>query len=159
MRTKLFVRLVSILACFLLALPVAADTLKEGSDLQADARLADSKHVPVLILFMAPGCHYCERVLNEFLLPMQRNREYDGKVLMRQIDITSEAPMKDFKGNATTERAFAAANKVRVTPTVKFFLPSGEEGADKIVGLLTADFYGGYLDNAIDEARQKLQRH
>ena len=113
--------------------------------------------VPVLVLFMAPDCRYCERVLNEFLLPMQRNREYDAKVLMRQIDITSDAPMKDFKGNVTTERAFAAANKVRVTPTVKFFLPSGEKGADQIVGLLTVDFYGGYLDSAIDEARQKLQ--
>lgn len=160
MYTNWLKKIATILACFMLALPAAAQGLKAATNLAADARLAQSRQVVVLVLFMSHNCHYCERVLNEFLVPMQRNRrDYEGKVIMRQVDIHSDAKMIDFAGRTTTQQRFALANKVQLTPTVHFFLPSGEAGAAPIVGLLTPDYYGGYLDAAIDEARQKIVAH
>jgi len=41
---------------------------------------------------------------------------------------------------------------------VKFFDPQGHEVADPIVGLVTVDYYGGYLDQAIDTSIAKIRR-
>lgn len=131
----------------------AADQLPYARDFSAEGKLAQAKQVPILVLFMAPDCSYCERVLREFLVPMRRNSaEYGGKVVMRQIDIGSHAKLTDFSGRETTQEAFALANKIRLTPTIRLFSPRGEPLGDPIVGLLTPDYYGGMLDGAIDTA-------
>jgi thioredoxin-related protein len=126
-------------------------------DFQAEAKVAQAKKVPILVLYMSPHCPYCERVLQEFLLPMGRNADYDKKVVMRQIDIGSNAKLRDFSGKLTTQSQFAGAHKVRLVPTVAFYDASGREVADPIVGLLTPDFYGGYLDSAIDDGLAKIR--
>jgi len=72
-----------ILACFaalFVAAPASAQMV-EARDLAADARLAAEHKIPLLVLFSEAGCPYCERARLEFLLPMQRNPEYRGKVM------------------------------------------------------------------------------
>lgn len=126
-------------------------------DFTAEGKAAQAKQLPILVLFMSPHCFYCERVLKEFLLPMTRNADYKTKVIMRQIDIGSNAKLRDFNGELTTQRQFASARKVQLVPTVKLFDGQGNELTEPIVGLLTVDYYGGYLDNAIDEALAKIK--
>lgn len=138
---------------------VWAEGLPYVQDFTIEAKAAQAKRVPILVLFMSPHCGYCERVLQEFLLPMGRNADYDTKVMMRQIDIGNDAKLLDFKGKLTTQSKFANLHKVRMVPTVKFFDAEGNEMADPIVGLLTPDFYGGYLDSAIEQALAKIRVH
>lgn len=126
-------------------------------DLAAESQAAQAKQIPVLVLFMSPHCPYCEQILKEFLLPMQHNPEYRAKVVMRQVVIDSDAKLLDFAGRTTTHAQFAAQNRIRLVPTIKLFDASGRELTEPLVGLLTPDFYGSYLDQAIDEALAKVR--
>lgn len=126
-------------------------------DLAAESQAAQAKQMPVLVLFMSPRCPYCEQILKEFLLPMQHNPEYRAKVVMRQVVIDSDAKLLDFAGRTTTHAQFAVQNKIKLVPTIKLFDARGRELTEPLVGLLTPDFYGAYLDQAIDEALAKVR--
>jgi hypothetical protein len=65
-------------------------------DLQKDAELAKKKNGVVLVMFAGEHCSYCETVLNEFLIPMSRNADYQSKLVMRKVELSSYQPMKDF---------------------------------------------------------------
>lgn len=148
-----------ILACLLAASASApaADELVVVSDFSQEAKIAQSKNIPILVLFSASGCHYCERVRQEFLIPMQKNAAYRNKVIFREVEAGSDATLKDFLGRKTTHSDFANAYKVTLTPTIKIFDSHGHEAAPAIIGLLTPDFYGGYLDQAIELALTKIR--
>ena len=50
----------------------------------------------------------------------------------------------------------AGRYKVHVTPTVLFVDSHGEEIAKRLVGVASLDFYGGYLDAALVQSRNRL---
>lgn len=133
-----------------------AESLPYVQDFAAEGKVAQAKRLPILVLFMSPHCLYCEKVLQEFLIPMTRNADYKTRVIMRQIDIGSNAKLRDFNGVMTTQRQFARDQHIQLVPTVKLFDGQGNEISDPIVGLLTVDFYGGFLDKAIDEGLAKM---
>lgn len=139
-------------------MPAAAgEDLAFVEDFAAVGQAAQARQVPILVLFMSPDCPYCDRVLRDFLVPMQRNAEYHRKVLMRQIDIDSSAKLRDFEGRMTTQRDFSRRQQIHLTPTIKLFDARGRELTRPVVGLLTPDFYGGLLDSTIDEALAKVR--
>jgi len=148
-----------ILAC--LAALFAADTafaqMIEARDLAADARLAAERRIPLLVLFSETGCPWCARARQEFLLPMQRNPEYQGKVMMREVGIDNPAALIDFAGKTTTQAEFARSYRVLMVPTVVLVGPRGEALAEPLVGFRTADYYGYYLDQRIDAALAQLR--
>lgn len=133
------------------------DELRFAVDLTRDAAEARTKQVPILILFVAPNCPYCERVKREFLLPMQRNPEYANKVIFRQLFQKSRSTLLDFDGKTTSHSLFAKQHQIKFTPTVKLFDADGGALTDPLVGLSTPDFYGAYLDASIDEALGKIR--
>jgi len=149
----------AILACLALtsAHAVERGKLPFATDLSKDAKLAREKQIPILILFSTRGCAYCTRVREEILIPTTLNADYDNKVIMVEVDSTNPAKLIDFEGKATTQAAFVAKSRVGLTPTVKFFDPQGREVADPIVGLVTVDYYGGFLDQAIDTSIAKIR--
>lgn len=149
--------LLAILACA--STPARAnDELPYARDLSKDARDASAKHKVVLVAFVGSNCSYCETVMNEFLVPMTRNPDYQGKVVMRRVETTSFLNLKDFSGNAASHRDFAGQNGVRMVPTVMLFDDKGRILAKPLVGLTTIDYYGMYLDEAIDTALGKLRK-
>ena len=148
-----------ILACFaalFVAAPASAQMV-EARDLAADARLAAERKIPLLVLFSEAGCPYCERARLEFLLPMQRNPEYRGKVMMREVGIDNPAALVDFAGNRTTQAEFARRLHVNMMPTVLLLGPRGEALAEPLVGFRGADYYGYFLDQRIDAALAQLR--
>jgi thioredoxin-related protein len=135
----------------------AAAGLVHAKNFQADARDAARRKVPLMLIFTSPGCHYCERVKREYLIPMQKDAAYRKKALIREVTMGATTPLTDFDGTATTEGAFAAAQKVFMVPTVKVLDPQGADASEAIVGLLTPDYYFGYLEAAIDEGLRKVR--
>lgn len=135
----------------------AAGGLVHARDFRADARDAARRQVPVLVLFTSPGCHYCERVKREYLVPMHKDPAYRKRVIIREVTVGATAPLTGFDGTPTTEGAFAAAHKVFMVPTVKVFDTRGADAGEAIVGLLSQDFYFGYLEAAIDEGLRKVR--
>lgn len=132
------------------------DNVAVAHNLQHDGRLAKRKGVPVLIVFTRPNCVYCDRVIHYYLVPMQRHPDQAGRVLIRRLDITSSKKLVDFKGKSTTQSAFAHTMKAGFAPTVMVFTPDGKLGAKPLVGLGPEDYYGGYLDQAIETARNSI---
>lgn len=126
-------------------------------NLQNDAELARKKGGVVLVLFESEHCSYCQRVLKEFLIPMSRNPEYQAKLVMRKVDHAGYAPLKDFNGIHTEQADFSSHHHVRMVPTVMLFDTQGNRLAPPLVGLSTPDYYGYYLDQAIDTALSKVK--
>lgn len=140
-----------------LALPASgAGDVPMVDSLKATAKEAAALKIPILVVFTHPGCHFCERVKSDYLGPMIDDPSWKGKVIIRQIEAGSDWDLIDFNGKKTTQGEFAASEKVRMVPTVMVFGPDGKVLADPIVGLLTPDFYYGYLQSAIEEGLDKI---
>lgn len=136
----------------------AAEDIGYARDLSADGQTMRAKGIPVLVIFTRPDCPYCDRLMAEYLIPMQRNKSYQTRVLMRQIEVGGDDPLVDFSGRTITHAQFAARHRASLTPTIKLFDASGIELTGAIIGYTTPDLYGGYLDQAIDEAFAKSRQ-
>lgn len=147
-----------VLALFLwTGLVVAAPPQVETTrDLQADARLAREQGVPLLLMFSAPYCEYCQRMEEDFLQPMLISGDYDGRVLIRKLSLSPGARIEDFDGRRIDAEEIASRYRVWVTPTVVFLDGDGKELTERLVGLSTPDFFGGYLYQAIESAGAAL---
>ncbi|MBC7381010.1 MAG: thioredoxin fold domain-containing protein [Burkholderiaceae bacterium] len=135
------------------AVALAADTaLPVPASLKEASRLAGARKEPLVLLVSLPGCPYCELVRRNYLLPMRAEGLHAW-----QIDVTDRRhTVFDFQGRASSGAVLAAQFAATFTPTVLFFSAQGTELADRLVGVASADFYGGYLDDAISRARAAL---
>jgi thioredoxin-related protein len=136
-------------------LALAADTaLPVPASLPAAAAIAALKNEPLVLLVSLPGCPFCELVRRNYLLPAQR----DGNLHAWQLNISDRTtPLIGFDGKVTTASAQVAAWKAGFTPTVLFLGPSGQELAERLVGLASVDFYGAYLDERLAGARKAVR--
>lgn len=134
----------------------AASGLPQATDLRADARFADSRKIPILVVFTSPTCHYCERAKTEYLVPLHQDPAFAGRVLIREVSLDASVPLTDFAGAKTTGADFAAAAGVSIVPTVKVYAAGAPVG-EPLVGLLGADYYYGYLVDAIDAGLAALR--
>jgi thioredoxin-related protein len=125
-------------------------------NLAEDARQIAQQRIPLVILFSLPGCSHCEMVRNSYLNPMQRTPAAIRKVVLRQIDVNSIAPLIGFDGRETTHGTFALLHAVRLAPVVMFFDQRGGMLAEPLVGSMLPDFYGAYLENALEESLRRL---
>lgn len=151
--------LVLILSWFACSCAYAQDRTRVplAHDFTLEAKTAQELKVPILVLFTRRNCVFCDQILKEFLVPMQHNAEYDTKVIMRRIDVGSAAKLRLFSGKITTPALFAKANNIVLTPTIKLFDAEGNELTEPLIGLTTPDYYGGFLDQRIDEALAKVR--
>jgi hypothetical protein len=138
--------------CLLLAAAALPARAHEALPAAVDLR-QDAQHGAVLVLFSLPGCRYCEAVRREHLSPLLREARPGREVRVREVDMSSAAPLTDFAGVRVTHMQFARANGVRLAPTVMGFAAGGRAAGRPIVGAKIPEFYGYYLANLVDEAR------
>ncbi|UCH41648.1 MAG: thioredoxin fold domain-containing protein [Gammaproteobacteria bacterium] len=125
-------------------------------DLREEARLVRDDNLLLVIEFSSEYCGYCRQLEELFLLPMQRNAEYRKKVLIRYVSLDAYETLVDFDGRSMSTSEFASRYGVSLTPTLIFLNGDGVELSEKLVGIWSEDFYGGFIDDRIDEAREKL---
>ena len=131
-------------------------TMIQVSDLRAEAQIANTNNLILVVEFSSEYCAFCRKLEDLFLLPMQRNAQYNAKVLIRSISLDSYETLVDFQGQTLSTTEFASRYDVSLTPTLIFLNAAGEEMSDKLVGIWSEDFYGAYIDSRIDEARDRL---
>ena len=86
------------------------------------------------------------------------------KIFFKQIiwttyripDDEPETKLTDFDGSLVSNRELIQRCKVNVTPILIFLGPNGNEVASSLVGFLTVDFYGTYLDLSLEGGRAHL---
>lgn len=152
---KLYFLLASIVACAGAA-PAAAQ-LGRGDDLARLALEARERRVPVLIAFMQQSCLYCAAARRGYLIPLQSDPQWRDRVLIREIDVDLDTPLRDFSGAATTHRAFARSLKVRKVPTLIVFDGAGRPAAQPLTGLLAEDYYQLYIEQSIEAGLARMR--
>lgn len=127
-----------------------------GRDLHADGRSAGHSGRPILLVFSARYCDYCELLEEEILRPMILGGQYEDRVIIRKLVLDSGLPVEDFDGRRRQASELSSRYRVRVTPTVLLVDGQGNEIAERLVGINTVSMYGGYLDAAIEQAREAM---
>lgn len=129
----------------------AASHLPAMTDIAAQTSAAAKRGEPLVVLVSLPDCTYCETVRRNYLGPQSAT----GEIAAREIDMTADTPIRDADGTMTTARQWARARNISIAPTVLFLDRNGRNLANPLRGM-QPDFYGAYLEQAIDEARAKV---
>lgn len=136
---------------------IAATDLPAAQDLRAEAEKAAQAGAPLIVVYSRKDCKYCETVKRDYLKPLAADPRYRNRVVVRQINQDSDAPLVDFRGEATTHARFAVSEKIKLVPVVAFYGPQGKRLAEPIVGARLPDFYPGYLDESIEKSSLALK--
>lgn len=75
----------------------------------------------VLIMFEMEDCPFCSRMKGTVLNRSEVQDWFRTHFLIFNMDVKGGTDIVDFKGNTTTEKAFALENRARATPTFLFF--------------------------------------
>ncbi len=132
--------------------------LVEAKDLSADARLARSGEMPILLLVSQDHCPFCTQIKRDILRPMIISGEYEGRLLMREIFIDFGSRIVDFTGDERDSSQFTGSYGVYLTPTLLFLGPDGKELTERIVGIQTPEMFFYYVDKAIQTAITALRK-
>jgi len=138
---------------WLLSTALRAETeVPIAANLQADGQLAHNRQLPILLVFSAIECGYCELLEEEFLQPMLLGGEYRDKIIIRKLVLDNGSRLADFSGKPIDATRLSDRYRVYVTPTILFVNEKGTELAERMVGINTPELFGGYLDDCIDTA-------
>ncbi len=130
--------------------------IPSASDLAADSRESARRGVPILLVVTRVECGFCETLKREILRPMVMAGDHPERVLIRELNLDSSAPLTGFDGQPASCWSVASGYDAMFSPTVLLVGPGGEELADRIVGINTPEMYGWYLDQAIRSATRAL---
>lgn len=144
------------LACVFLNVARSA-SLPQATDLQALGKEASARHVVIVLMVSATYCHYCERLKEDFFGPMVKQGTHTGRVIIREWLLDDYGQFIDFQGNACDAHEFASRYRATLTPTVLFLDQNGNELTERLVGVQSYEFYGAYLEAAIDAANAALK--
>ena len=133
-------------------------SLPVGQDLAHDGAESRQRRIPVLLYFSQDHCGFCKRLEEEVLNPMMISGEYVDLVIMRALSIDPGEDVIGFDGRKTANRVLFHEYDGIVTPTIVLTDHAGGRIAKPLIGVNTVEFYGWYLDVAIEEATNKLRR-
>ena len=133
---------------------LAKDTaLPVPVSLRQAALQAKAKGQPMVLLISLPGCVYCELVRRSYLMPLLP----ESGLQAWQLDVNNtRAALTGFDGRPTHAAAQAKAWKATFTPTVLFLGSQGQELAERLVGIAVPEFFGAFLTERLETARQAL---
>ena len=139
---------------------VLATSVSHGAEMALPPAYAFPQHLaaalarglPLTVMVSLPGCPFCKVVRESHLAPLLREQA----MAVVQVDMGSTLPLLDAQGQAGTHAEQVRRWGVKVAPTLLFFGRQGNEVAERLVGALLPDFYGAYLTQRLETARQSL---
>jgi len=126
------------------------------SNLTQEGEESAQTKTPILLLVSKPGCPYCTQIKNEVLNPMLISTEYIDQVIIRELVLNPADTIIGFDGTATKISDIANKYAIKVTPTLLFLGPNGEELEKRIIGINTVELFSYYVAQAIEKATNKL---
>lgn len=102
----------------------------------------------ILLMYELEDCPFCHRMKQTILNQSEVQDYYRKHFMIFSVDINGDNPLVDFTGKETTEKKFAAEQRVRATPVFAFYDLNGNPvarftGAAKDVGEFM--LFGRYL--------------
>ena len=111
-----------------------------------------ARGLPLTVMVSLPNCPFCKVVRDSHLAPLLR----DQALAVVQVDMGSTLPLLDGGGQPLTHAEQVQRWGIKVAPSLLFFGRQGKEVAERLVGALLPDFYGAYLSQRLETARQSL---
>ena len=112
-------------------LGVASAETRDAQEHFFDAKMGDFKSelanakkegkTGVLIMFELDDCPFCDRMKRTILNQSEVQDYYHKHFLIYPVDLKGDVAMIDFKGRATTEKAFGLEQRIYSTPVFDFF--------------------------------------
>ncbi len=130
--------------------------LIDAKDFFADGKTAKHKQIPILVMFSAPDCPYCELVKREVIVPMSELKEYEDKIILRHIFYSSLTGVVDFSNQISNHSKFSFSYNASFYPTL-MLLDSEGEVLNKKIGITLIDTYWTELDTLIEQATRKIR--
>lgn len=130
--------------------------LPEATDLALLSLQSSEQKLPILIMYAARYCEYCERLEEDVLGPMYKSGQYLDRVIIRKVMIDGIGTIRNFKGEPVDAEKFASQRGIQVTPTLQFVDAQGNHLVPEMVGYNTPEMFAGYVENAIDQSRQAI---
>ena len=122
------------------------------NDLPADLAWMQEHDKPMMVFFHASYCGYCQRIDDEFIIPMRLSPKYQGRLIIRRVQIDGDQTFTGVDGSTQQPEAFADRLDVRGVPYVLFFAPNGQR-IGEITGTAPG-FYNHYLERNVDRAER-----
>lgn len=128
-----------------------------ASDLQQDASTSRQANLPILLIYTAKYCHYCDEVKAGVFSPIAADPAYRERLVLREVHIDSNRRLVGFKGNVTSHRSFATDRGITIVPTLEFLDSAGLQVSRPLIGVSIPDYYDAYVDSGIEQAIRKLR--
>ncbi|MEN8179769.1 MAG: thioredoxin fold domain-containing protein [Pseudomonadota bacterium] len=139
---------------------ISASSLVSGEMLKCTAkdwtqtsREAEPSNAPILIVFTADDCAYCEMLKQDVLNPMFEHDKHNKLAVVREVDINAGGKMTDFNGERIRSRQFKERYKIFATPTLLMLDRDGKLLAGPIVGYSSKDEYRSLLESHLEDYR------
>ena len=130
---------------------------KELQNLQALSLQSQQQKLPIMVMFGAESCEFCQLLNEEIFTPMALNGLYEGKVvLMRHAGVDEDKPIPGWNGQLIKKSNWAYALNADLTPTVLFFDGNGKEVAPRIVGISEITLYAGIIHQNLNTAYRNM---
>ncbi len=124
-------------------------TVKDMGKLKQQAAQAD---LPIVLLFTAEDCMYCDAMRQQYLIPMSHMQKYAEQALFRQLYVERFSFLRNEDGELVGGDQISLRYGVDITPTVLFINAQGEEVAERIIGLSGAHYFQKILQQHIQQA-------
>ena len=142
----------------LLGLAAGYTAAEDAFPILKDSRSLQSDRVLVLVAEIE-DCSFCEQVKNDFLLPLTLDPKWEPLFQVMRIDLNSPQMLMGFSAQKISQQDLAMVLSADFSPTLIFLNPrSGKRIGADIVGLVTPDFYGFYLQQQIKQSYELLTR-
>ena len=148
MNTQL--KILAILIVLSISLPSFGDShLAADRDWSQAAQSARTAHVPILILYTAQACGYCERLKREVFQPLLAQETDQPPAVIREVDINAGGKMIDFDGEPIRSRRFTQRYQIFATPTLLILDSRGEPLTDPIIGYDSKEQYQSRIEKLL----------
>jgi thiol-disulfide isomerase/thioredoxin len=132
-------------------------TFKELKNLQALAEKSKQLNLPIMLMFGAEWCEYCELLNEQVLTPIAISGLYEEKVvLMRHVGVDEAKPIADWYGKPLIKEKWAYELDADLTPTVVFFDGFAREVAPRIVGISEISLYASLIHQNLNIAYKNM---
>jgi len=147
------------ISLLLLAYSVQADVeVQTVENLGVLKQQAEAKNLPILLLFTAEDCEYCDAIRINYLLPMIKSGDYKSTILIRQVYIEDYSYLRNAKGELISGDVLALKYDVDVTPTILFLNSNGQELTKRIIGISNIYYFGEILEKSISRATSAFKK-
>lgn len=128
--------------------------IPESKSLQQEIAVALKRMSPLIVFVSLDNCPFCKIGKENYLRPLVNEQQAH----IVQINFRSSSKVINALGDLKTQDQVIRDWGIKVAPTLLFLGKDGIELAPRLAGGTSSDFYGAYLDDRLELAKETIRR-